>query len=199
MNVPHSALDGQQIGLINNNVYDNGPPTIPTERIAEALGSQQNRGIFLITEANLNMMKGRIMNGVNPVGGDKVRTALQSAQQGSWNDFFSALSRVFEAFTYMAGPDVRNRQRNVLNSVRAEAALYERLGATNAMALTRAYNVDYFNYIATRTQTWLRGWITQARALIPATGRTPAQIAASITLDYYERQINAIINFNGLV
>ena len=199
MNAPQAALNGQQIGDINNAVYPNGPPNIPTQRIAEVIGSTQNRGNFLFTEAQLNMMKGRIMNGDDPVGGNNLRSTILSAQQGNWQDFFAALARVFEVFNYMRDPEVRRRQQSILGSVEAEARIYQGLGAINIVASTEAYHADFFNNVATRTQSWIRGVIAQARAIIPQNGRSPNMIAASDLLDYYESQINDVINFDGLL
>lgn len=200
LNTPQPALDGQQIGLINNNVYPNGLPNVPVLRIAEAMGSTDNRGNFLVTEANLNMMKGRIMNGFDPAGRQNIRRALDSARQGSWQDFMTILSRVFEAFTYMASQDVRSRQRSILSTIGAEADLYELLGATNIQASTKAFNTDFFNHVAAQTQNWVRGVIRQARDVInpDSTRRTQAEVAASNLLDFYEMRINNIINFDGL-
>ena len=92
----------------------------------------------------------------------------------------------------------RTRQLRVLRDVRAEVNRYERLGAANIVATTRAFNTDYFNTVQNRARDWVRAQIAAGRARLNpnVVARTTAEISAEQTLRYSEDQIDRIIRID---
>ncbi|KAE8353840.1 hypothetical protein BDV28DRAFT_132353 [Aspergillus coremiiformis] len=144
-------------------------PATPSERCAEAFGSDNNTSLFLATEKRLNIAKGKVMMCQNPVSVDAIkaeaRRAARADTQTSADNLLSSIQLGFTVFEYLRRPELRIRWNQVLLQMDQQLRYIEEDTSTPYLrSWWTLWTDDYFMHAQQLARIWARQAIDGAAA-----------------------------------
>ncbi|KAB2573107.1 hypothetical protein DBV05_g8231 [Lasiodiplodia theobromae] len=133
--------------------------TVPNDRVFEAMGSFRNRGILLIADSQINLIKARIWSGLNIFQEQAVNTLSDNAALSD-EDAGKAMGmivRPIQAFNYLNNLQTRSRLYDTIDGVRDQLQVIEN-NIPQCSGLAASWDEfipPFLEQMATKTADWL--------------------------------------------
>ncbi|KAF9638117.1 hypothetical protein BFW01_g9014 [Lasiodiplodia theobromae] len=133
--------------------------TVPNDRVFEAMGSFRNRGILLIADSQVNLVKARIWSGIDIIEGKRVDTLVNNVGLSD-EDAGKAMSMILMpilVFDYLNNLQTRSRLYHTIDGVRDQLKLIEN-NIPQCSGLASSWDEfmpDFLEEMATDTAHWL--------------------------------------------
>ncbi|KAM0302887.1 hypothetical protein ACHAPM_003672 [Fusarium culmorum] len=144
------------------------------DRVSECFGSRENRGNFVFLIAEINYVKGKLMQFSDPIRRDRWKKLCQDFNNASSREKILGRMRNSLSNTHYlnrrVAPDVNTRLTNIVNDVETQLRHAQNLwnanhpnDQTRIADFWREWAIDQFDHLVAHTRTWAGDLIAEMR------------------------------------
>ncbi|KAM0397796.1 hypothetical protein ACHAQC_003457 [Fusarium culmorum] len=144
------------------------------DRVSECFGSRENRGNFVFLIAEINYVKGKLMQFSDPIRRDRWKKLCQDFNNVSSREKILGRMRNSLSNTHYlnrrVAPDVNTRLTNIVNDVETQLRHAQNLwnanhpnDQTRIVDFWREWAIDQFDHLVAHTRTWAGDLIAEMR------------------------------------